>query len=77
LKKPNREKKQIKILKKPTVSVQFRFYKPNTEKTEPDRTQSEKNRAKPEKKPSQIEPNRFKLIFILKTKLKPVGLNRL
>jgi len=69
-------KKPIKILKKPTGSVQFRFYKPKTEKIEPDRTQSEKNRAKPEKKPSQTEPNWFELIFVLKTELKPVSLNR-
>jgi hypothetical protein len=46
LKKPNREKKPIKpikILKKPTGSVRFRFYKLETEKTEPNR----KNRLKP------------------------------
>jgi len=35
LKKPNRKKKPIKILKKPAGSVRFRFYKPKTEKTEP------------------------------------------
>jgi hypothetical protein len=43
LKKPNREKKPIKpikILKKPTGLV--RFYKPETEKTEPN-----PNRKKP------------------------------
>jgi hypothetical protein len=34
LKKPNRKKKSIKILKKPTGSVQFWFYKPETKKTE-------------------------------------------
>jgi hypothetical protein len=52
-------------LKKPTGSVQFWFYKPETEKTEMNRTQTkkkpsqtEKNRAKP-KKPSQ---NRAKLV---------------
>jgi len=33
-KKPNREKKPIKILEKPVGSVWFRFYKPKTEKTE-------------------------------------------
>jgi len=38
------EKKPIKILKKPIGSVQFRFYKPETEKTEPNR---KKNQAKP------------------------------
>jgi hypothetical protein len=39
-------------LKKPTGSVWFWFYKPKTEKTEPNRTQTEKtekNQAKPEK----------------------------
>jgi hypothetical protein len=54
-------------LKKPTDSVQFRFYKPKTEKTESNRTQTkkpektsqiEKNRAKT-KKPSQTSLNRF------------------
>jgi hypothetical protein len=52
----NREKKQIKpirILKKPTGSVRFQFYKPETEKTEPNPNrkksgQIEKNQAKPE-----------------------------
>ena len=52
--KLNREKKQIKILKKPTSSVRFRFYKPETEKTKPNL-----NRKKLEKKPSQTE-NRAK-----------------
>jgi hypothetical protein len=47
--KNNRKKpiKLTKILKKPTGSVRFRFYKPETEKTEPNR-----NRKK-------TEPNRF------------------
>jgi hypothetical protein len=49
LKKLNCKTKLIKILKKSTGSVQFRFYKPKTEKTEPN-----PNR----KKPSQTEPNR-------------------
>ena len=48
-------KKPIKILKKLTGSVRFRFYKPKTEKTE-------SKQKKLEKKPSQIrkktEPNR-------------------
>jgi len=58
--KLNREKKQIKILKKPTSSVRFRFYKPETEKTKPNlnRKKRKKNRAKP-----KIEPNRFELVF--------------
>jgi hypothetical protein len=53
LRKLNREKKLkklIRILKKSTGLV--RFYKPETEKTKPNRTKIEKNRAKP-KKPSQ------------------------
>jgi hypothetical protein len=66
LKKTNREKKPIKpikILKKPTYSVWF--YKPETEKTEPN---PNRIRAKP-KKPSQTrktEPNRFEPVFVLK-----------
>jgi hypothetical protein len=64
LKKPNREKnpiKPIRILKKPTSSVRFRFYKPETEKTEPN-----PNRKNPEKKPSQTEKiklNQFEPVF--------------
>jgi hypothetical protein len=50
-------------LKKPAGSVRFRFYKQKTEKTELNRTEtdkkSEKNRAKP-KKPSQNRKNRAK-----------------
>jgi hypothetical protein len=51
-------------LKKPTGLVRFRFYKPETEKTEPSQTQ-----VKPEK-PSQTEKtklNRFEPVFVLKT----------
>jgi len=68
-KKPNREKKSIKILKKPTDSVRFRFYKPKTEKTEPN-----PNRKKPEKKPSQTEKtepnwkNQTKPVFVQKNR---------
>jgi len=56
--------KSIKILKKSTGSVWFRFYKPETEKIESNR--------------KTTEPNRFESIFILKnwTEPKPVGLNR-
>jgi hypothetical protein len=52
------KKKPIKILKKPTGSVQFRFYKPETKKTKPN-----PNRRKPgktsqtRKKPSQTGKN--------------------
>jgi len=42
-------------LKKPAGSVRFQFYKPKTKKTEPNRTQIEKNH----KKQSQIGLNRF------------------
>ena len=54
--------KPIKILKKPTCSVRFRFYKPKTEKTKPN-----PNR----KKLSQTG-------FVLKNRTEPklVGLNR-
>jgi len=40
-------------LKKSAGSVQFRFYKSETEKTEPNRTQIKKNRKKTESKQSQ------------------------
>jgi len=58
--------KPSKILKKPTGSVQFWFYKLETEKTEPN-----PNRKK-------TEPNRFELVFVLKnwTEPKQVCLNR-
>jgi hypothetical protein len=51
------ENKPIKILKKPTGSVWFRFYKPETEKTEPN-----PNKKKPiqTKKLSQTGKNRVK-----------------
>jgi len=61
-------------LKKPAVSVRFRFYKQKTEKPEPNR-----NWKKPRKKPSQTgktektepkprktEPNRFEPVFSIK-----------
>jgi len=51
LKKPNHEKnpiKPIRIFKKPTSSVWFRFYKLKTEKTKPN-----------QKKMSQIKKNQF------------------
>jgi len=49
-KKPNCEKKSIKhikILKKLTGLVQFRFYKPETEKPNPNRVKLEKKRVNP------------------------------
>jgi len=79
--------KPIKILKKLTGSVRFRFFKPGTGKTEPNQKKPEKNRAKPEKpsqnrvkpkkpsqtepKPSQTEPNRFEPVFSLKSRTEP------
>jgi hypothetical protein len=65
-------------LKKPAGSVQFRFYKQKTRKTEPkskktgkkpsqnreNRAKTRKNRAKTEK----TEPNRFEPVFSLKTR---------
>jgi hypothetical protein len=61
------KKKLIRILKKLTGSVRFRFYKPEIEKTKPNRTHSEKT-----------ESNRFEPVFVLKNRneMKPVGLNR-
>jgi hypothetical protein len=57
-------------LKKPTGSVRFRFYKPETEKTESN--PNRKNQANPkklskiEKNSAKTEPNRFEPVFILK-----------
>jgi hypothetical protein len=72
-------------LKKPTDLVRFRFYKSETEKTEPNQNQkkSEKkiepnrkkklsqNQAKP-KKPIQIGKNRAKIEPSRKNQIKPV-----
>jgi coproporphyrinogen III oxidase len=51
-------------LKKPTGSIRFRFYKSETEKTKPSRTQTKKT-----------EPNWSESVFVLKhrTEPKPVG----
>jgi hypothetical protein len=75
-KKPNREKNQLNRLnlKKPTSSVWFRFYKLKIEKSEPN--PNKKNQAKPEKNRAKTEQNRFEQVFSLKTKPKPVSLNR-
>jgi len=68
LKKSNREKKSIKILKKPTSLVRFWFYKPKTEKTKPNQTKPkpEKNRAKMSqiKKSNQTETSWFELVSV-------------
>ena len=76
----NRKKKPIKILKKPTGSVRFRFFKPGTGKTEPNPKKPEKNRAKTEpnrknrakpvwtgffsKKPNRTETGRFEPVSV-------------
>jgi hypothetical protein len=91
LKKLNRKKKSIKlikILKKLAGSIRFRFYKPKAEKNRtepnPNRKNPETNRQKTEpnrKNRAKIEktkPNRFETVFVLKnqTEPKPIGLNR-
>ena len=60
--------------------VQFRFYKPETEKTKPN--PNKKNRKKPSQTGKnraklEIEPNRFEPVFSQnnQTEPKPVGLN--
>jgi hypothetical protein len=62
--------KPIKILKKSTGSVPFRFYKPETKKTELILTEHkpEKNRAKL-KKPSKTGKNRAKIKKSIQTDL--------
>jgi hypothetical protein len=52
--------KPIKILKKPAGSVQFRFYKPKTKKTEPNQAQTENKPSQNRKKPSQNRENQAK-----------------
>ena len=60
--------KPIRILKKSTGSVQFRFYKPETEKTKPNpNKKNRKNRAKPEKN----EPNQKNRAKPEKNRAKP------
>jgi hypothetical protein len=51
-------KKSIKIFKKPVGLVWFRFYKSKTEKTEPNRIQTEKIKKKLSKT-EKTEQNRF------------------
>jgi len=79
LKKLNREKKPIKILKKSTGSIRFWFYKLEIKKTKLNRTQTEKNWKKTEpnrKKSSQTGLNRFLSQKTNRTEPKPVNLNR-
>jgi len=65
LKKLNRKKKPIRILKKPTGSV--RFYKP----------ESKKPNRKKLSQTGKTKSNWFEPVFVLKnrTEPKPVGLN--
>ena len=75
LKKPEKNNKKNQTVKKPTGLVRFRFYKLETEKTEPKPNQ--KNRAKPvfvlknRTEPNRTETGRFELIsvFFKKTKV--------
>jgi hypothetical protein len=61
-------------LKKPTGSVQFWFYKPETEKTEMNRTQTKKKPSQTEKTEpnrknrAKTEPNWFEPVFVLKNR---------
>jgi hypothetical protein len=63
-------------LKTLTGSVRFWFYKPEIEKTEPNRTQTEqkqKNRAKPKKpsKTKKTKSNQFEPVFVQKNRTEP------
>ena len=68
LKKPNREKKAIKILKKPTGSIRFlslKLKKPNQTqigKNEPKPSQTSLNRFS--KKPNRTKTGRFELVSV-------------
>jgi hypothetical protein len=65
--KPNHEKKPIKILKKSASSVRFRFYKPKTEKTEPNQQKTEP-KLKKTSQTKKTKPNRFEPVFVLKNR---------
>ena len=67
--------------------VRLRFYNPETKKTEPNRTRTEKiEKTEPNRKKNlaktepnkKTEPNQFEPVFVLKNRTgpKPVGLNR-
>jgi hypothetical protein len=60
LKKSNRERKLIRILKKPTGLIQFWFYKPE-KKTDPN-----SNRKKNLAKPNKTGTGQFEPVFVLK-----------
>ena len=59
-------------MKKPASSVRFRFYKQKTEKTESNRTETDKKPEKTEPnqknraKTKKTEPNRFEPVFAIK-----------
>ena len=73
MKKPNREKKSIKlirILKKLTSLVRFWFYKPKTEKTKPSQTGKKPSQTGfPPKitEPKSVGLNRFRFSFVFFT----------
>jgi hypothetical protein len=71
--------KPRKFLEKPFGLVWFGFYKNETEKSESNQTQIEKNQAKSKNrgKPEKTQSNRFEPVFVLKnrTEPKPIGLN--
>jgi len=77
-KKNNRKNRTVKKnrlkFKKKNKPVRFRFYKPETEKTKPNQTQTGK-KTEPNRK---NRANRFKPVFFLKkqTEPKPVSLNQ-
>jgi hypothetical protein len=57
--------------------VRFRFYKSKIEKTEPNRTQTEKNgkKTEPNQKKTKLKPSQTEKTEP-NTEIKPVGLNR-
>jgi len=60
------KKKPIKILKKPTGSVRFRFYKPETEKTKLNPNRKNPCQSKKQSQTNKTEPNRFESVFVQK-----------
>jgi hypothetical protein len=59
-------------LKKITGLVQFWFYKPETQKIEPNRTEPKLKKTEPNRKnrakTGKTEPNRFEPVFVLKNR---------
>jgi hypothetical protein len=63
LKKPEKNNKKNQTVKKPTGVVRFRFYKLETEKTEPKPNQKKSSQTGfCPKKPNRTEPNRNRLV---------------